>query len=172
MKRLIAYTFGFAIAVAGATQAWAGEAWSDASASNRGGGSASANAGYNGNGGHGIARTNTRTGKINLARGVAVGVDRNGIDLSFSHAIAGRFGPAYAGTFNMSIGRDGSVSHSYGQSLSRGGNAQSANAGGYTQSGRNGTSMATAGGRTWGGGRVQASTKSHHSRGILRRWRR
>ena len=61
-----------------------------------------------------MTRTRTSTGRVNLARGLAVGFDRDGMDVSFSHAIAGRIGPAYAGTFNLSIGRDGRVTGSYG----------------------------------------------------------
>ena len=103
-----------------ATTVHASEAATQASA--RGGrgrsGSAAATAQYTGDAG--LARTQTRTGRINIARGLAVGVDENGLSLSFSHALAGKRGPAYSGTFNLSIGRDGQVAGSYGGAVSRG----------------------------------------------------
>ncbi len=162
MKRFIAYAFGLTISAAGAASAWAGEASTWASADNR---SSAATANYDGNGGRGYARTKTKSGRVNLAKGVAVGFDRDGIDLSVSGAVAGRFGPAVAGTFNMSIGRDGSVSKSFGGSVARGGHARSAEASGLTRSRWHGTSSrATAGGRTFGGGRVKARTHSRNWR--------
>lgn len=168
MNRLTAYTCGLVLAAGTVGAARAGDASTSAfanSGSGRNDGTAGATADYDGNGGVGYARTRSQTGRINLARGFAVGFDRNGIDLSFSHAIAGQRGPGYAGTFNMSLGRDGSVATSYGDSLARGGRSRSVQAGGTTRSSRNGTtSLARANGRTHHGGYVQARTQSRHRR--------
>ncbi len=146
-----------------AAWAWAGEAGTSATAGTGGpaGGTAAATANYTG-GGPGVARTRTSTGDVNIARGVAWGVDQNGLDFSFSHAIAPRFGPAYAGTFNLSIGRDGAVAGSYGGSLAEGGLARTVQAGGMTRSAPSGgtSAVANAGGNTVGGGRVDARTNS------------
>lgn len=165
MNRLIAYTLGFIFAAIGAGTAWAGEASTSAYADSgwgRNSGTAIATADWDGDGGRGYTQTRTQTGRVNLARGLSVGVDRDGVDFSFSHAIAGQRGPGYAGTFNLSIGRDGSVSTGYGQSVALGGIARSVEAGGTTSSSRNGTvSLARAGGDTRGGGIVRALTQSH-----------
>ncbi|MBN1345256.1 MAG: hypothetical protein JXQ73_21365 [Phycisphaerae bacterium] len=162
MRLLTAYTFGFALSTACVMTTLAGEASTNAWAQNTG--SAGATANWDGDGGKGIARTDTRTGKINLARGLAVGIDRDGLDLSFSHAIAPQRGPAYAGTFNLSIGRDGSVSHSYGGAIAQGGSTRSVEATGATSSRWNGTALASAGGNTTRGGTVQARTYSRNDR--------
>lgn len=113
----------------------------------------------------GFARTDTRTGRINAARSVALGVDRDGVSLSVSHAIAPQRGPALAANFNMSIGRNG-TSHSSGHSVARGGLERSVTAGGATTSGtRYSRPVATsiAGGKTSFGGVVRAQTRSHSS---------
>ncbi|MEW6253139.1 MAG: hypothetical protein AB1716_21075, partial [Planctomycetota bacterium] len=60
----------------------------------------------------GFARTDTRTGEVNAARSVAVGVDPNGLSLSWSLALAPNRGPALATNFNMRIGADGQVAAS------------------------------------------------------------
>lgn len=175
MKRIIGNAFGIMIATAGIQTALAGEASTDASATSgwgNQGGTAQANASWDGDGGRGLTRTDTRTGRVNLARGLAVGIDRDGLDLSFSHAIAGNRGPGYAGTFNLSIGRDGSVSHSYGGAVSRGGYRRSVEAGGAASSRPGGIALASAGGRTWGGGIVQARTRSQHRPAYRHRLRR
>ncbi len=79
-------------------------------------GTAAATAHYEGD--YGFARTDSRTGAVNLARGVAVGVDEDGISLSLSNALAPRYGPAVATNFSMSIGTDGRVSTSTGRAES------------------------------------------------------
>ncbi|NLX22376.1 MAG: hypothetical protein GXY55_12030 [Phycisphaerae bacterium] len=173
MKAMRRYLGGMGMMLAMSASVMGGQAMTQVSAShgNRSGdGVASAMANYEGQGGQGIARTRTETGDINLARALAVGVDRNGMDISFSHAIAGPFGilPAYAGTFNLSIGRDGSVAGSYGGALASGGLVRSAEAGGVTSSGPHGsTAQATAGGSATPGGSVRARTDSY-SRPSLR----
>ncbi len=173
MKAMKRYLGGLGMVLAMSASAMAGEAMTQASASHGyrpGDGSAAAMANYDGRGGQGFARTRTETGDLNLARALAVGVDRDGMDVSFSHAIAGPFGilPAYAGTFNLSIGRDGSVAGSYGGALANGGLVRSVEAGGVTRSGPHGSSaQATAGGEATPGGTVQARTDSY-SRPSLR----
>jgi len=145
----------------------AGEATTSAYAGNSGrnGGTVAATAHYDGaDGGVGLARTQTRSGEVNLARGLALGVDENGLDFSFSHAIATPHGPAYAGTLNLSIGRNGDVSGSYGGVLSQGGAVRNAQAGGTTRTDyRGATAQANATGNTWPGGRVVARTNSYNS---------
>jgi hypothetical protein len=139
--------------------AMASDAKSSATASSGRGrsGTAAASASYKGD--HGFARTNTKSGAINLARGVAVGVDKNGLSLSVSTAVASRFGPAVATNFNMSIGRDGHSSASVGRAVATGGRNRSVSAGGATTTHRGGSSMSYATGR---GAKVKAVTKSHH----------
>jgi len=147
----------------------AGEAGSSASAGSNGfgSGSASADAYYHGDG-PGMAKTKTRSGKVNFARGFAIGFDEDGLSLSVSHAVASRFGPAYAGTLSMNIGLDGSVSNSFGHALSLGSHRRSAQAGGFAGSTpRGSTAGASAGGSTGFGGRVFTRT---WSRSRPRRW--
>ena len=133
-------------------------------------GSAAATARYDGN--IGFARTNTRSGRVNLARGGAVGVDERGLSLSISTAIAPRRGPAIATNFNMSIDRSGRSSHSIGTAIAQGGTRRSATVAGSTTTRRGGSSLSLASGRTRGGGIVRARTESHHSRPRLRAIRR
>lgn len=148
--------------------AMAGEASSDAWANSHG--SAGANAAYNGDG-RGWAKTTTRTGNVNYGRGTSFGIDRDGVSFSVSQALAPRFGPALASTFNVSIGFDGDVNTSHGSSIARGGNVREVNAGGFASSNRynGGTSGATAGGRTGPSGRVVAETKSNSRRVFWKR---
>jgi len=166
MKPFIGYAIGLWVGAVGIGNAFAGAASSNASASNgwdRGGGTATAAANYDTQGelGWGTAQTRTRTGTVNLARGWSIGFDEDGIDFSYSHAIAGRVGPAYAGTFNLSIGYDGDIEASYGGAVARGGQTRSVQAGGMTRSGPDGTAVAMAGGNTWPGGRVDARTDTY-----------
>ncbi len=138
MKRFGKYAVGLMMGLAGLEMAMAGEAETNAWARNgwaRGSGAAGATANWDGDDGWGIARTRTRSGDVSVGRGLAIGIDRDGLDFSFSHAIAGRFLPAYAGTFNLSIGFDGSVNGSYGGAFAQGGATRSAQAGGQTRSG-------------------------------------
>jgi hypothetical protein len=148
------------------TAAFAGEASTSATATNGYGhpGHAGATANYDGDGGQGFARTRTDTGNINRASGLAVGYDRDGVDLSFSHAIAPKFGPAFASTMNLSFGREG-VTGSYGNSVANGGLARTVEAAGSTSSDRR-SSGATAitRGDTVGGGSVVANSTSFDNR--------
>lgn len=159
---------GLAMAMAlglSTASALAGEAATSATAGSNG--TAGATASYNG-GGPGIARTDTRSGPVSIGRGLAFGIDEDGLSLSTSHAVATRFGPAVAGSLNLSIGFDGSVSGSHSNSVARGGFAREASAGGSTRVGFGGpVSTATAGGSTVGGGSVVANTDSYTRRPLL-----
>ena len=153
-----------------AAEAWAGDAATSASAGSngRGPGTAAATAQYSGD--RGFARTDTRSGPVSYGSGVAYSVDRNGVSLSVSHAVAGVFGPAVASSFNLSIGRDGSVASSNSLSVAGGSVTRSASAGGFTSTGRSGaTAGATAAGHTGSRGVVKVVTVSHTRRVIVRR---
>lgn len=154
------------------TTAFAGEATSAASAGigRFGPGTATATAGYNGDGA-GIVRTDTRSGNnFSFGRGVSVGIDEDGLTLSASHAVATRHGPAVASNFNLSIGRDGSVSSSRGVSVAQGGDSRNAFAGGSAGNSRGNTvATSTAGGNTIRGGRVNATTHADTTRVTRRR---
>lgn len=168
MKRLMRYTAAIGVMGAmGLGTALAGEASTSAGAANGFGqpGTAWASANYDGVGGQGFARTRTDTGgPVSIGRGLAVGFDQDGLDVSFSHALAPVIGPAYAGTFNMSIGTNGQVSTSYGGTLAQGGLVRTAEAGGTTRSDPFGANAAaTAGGHTAPGGRVNSWTESNSS---------
>lgn len=145
----------------------AGEASTSATAGSNGfgPGTASATAGYTG-GGRGVARTQTHSGKnVSFGQGIAYGVDQNGITFSASNALAPRFGPALASTFNITINRNGRVAGSFGSSLAGGSRNRTATAGGFASTGRNVPSAgATAGGSTGPRGFVKASTRSFSSR--------
>lgn len=124
-------------------------------------GTATANAAYVGDG-RGQARTMTRSGRVSLAEGLAIGVDRDGIDFSVSYAVGGRFLPAVASTFNLSLGRDGSVASSGGLTVANPAPVRSVNAGGFARSQLGGSiAGATAGGRSDPHGKVTARTWSN-----------
>jgi len=163
MKLLAALTTGLITSMLSAA-ALASDAETSASASSsryQRNGTAAASARYDGQ--LGFARTRTRSGRINLARGVAVGIDRSGVSLSVSNAIAPKLGPAIGTSFNISIGRDGQVSASRGLSVSQGSAYRSATAGGRASTGRHGrAASALASGKTGRFGRVQATTSSEH----------
>jgi hypothetical protein len=109
----------------------------------------------------GFARTDTRSGDVNVARSVAVGADENGMSLSVSWAVAPNRGPALASNLNMTIGRDGQVATSGGLSIAQGGISRTASVGGATGVGPAGpVATSTAGGQTIGGGIVRASATS------------
>jgi hypothetical protein len=67
----------------------------------------------------GIARTNAKTGKINLARGLALGLDEDGVSFSLSQALGGKRA-SLASNLNVSLNRDGDHSVSFGSTVSRG----------------------------------------------------
>lgn len=167
MTSLMKHAAAAMIGCIAATTAWAGEASTSASATNGYGhpGAASATANYDGTGGPGFAQTRTdTTGGLSIGRGLAVGFDQDGLDVSFSHALAPQVGPAYAGTFNMSIGTNGQVSSSYGGTLAQGGSVRTAEAGGSTSSDwRGANAQAAASGNTAPGGRVDSWTQSNSS---------
>ena len=99
-----------------------------------GGNAANASAHYEGN--IGFARMATNTGRVNTARGVAVGVDNEGLTLSISTALATRLGPALAANFNISIERDGDVSTSRALTVAEGPLGKEASAGGSATTAR------------------------------------
>lgn len=154
-----------AAAAAACATALASEAETSATAgSNRfnRNGTAAATARYEGD--VGFARTDTRSGRVNLARGVAVGFDEDGLSLSVSNAIAGRFGPGLATNFNLSIGLDGEVSHSTGVAVTHAPIHQTVSAGGSTTASRfGGGSTSVANGFTDPFGTARATTHSYSS---------
>ena len=146
-----------------ASAAFASDAQTSATAgsnSNQRNGTAAATAQYEGD--LGFARTDSQSGSLNRSRGVAVGVDEDGLSLSLSNAFATRYGPAVATSFNLSIGRDGQVSRSGGLTIADGPLEREATAGGRTSTGRQGnTATAQASGRTDRYGRVETQTFAH-----------
>lgn len=166
MKRLLItaasllMTSGLAYASDAATSASAGSSrWSP-------NGHADATASYDGR--VGFARTDARSGKLNLARGVAVGVDKDGLSLSISNAVAPRVGPALATNFNLTIDRDGDVSTSGGLVVANSPHHRSVTAGGDTGSGRGfasprGTSYASGDTDRYGTVRAQTFARTRAS---------
>jgi hypothetical protein len=124
----------------------------------------------------GSARTQTRSGRVNVARGVAWGLDENSLSLSVSNAIAPRNGPAVATTFNLSIGTDGRVSHSTGTSVARSPVYRSVSASGSVGTTRRAAAMSSASSKSDRFGRVRAVTRSRdyrpRHRAEVRRYRR
>jgi len=161
-------TIGAMILLAATMSAEAGQADSSASASSNGWrpGTAAASAGYSG-GGVGFSETKTRSGLVNFARGLAFGIDENGLSVSSSYAVAPRRGPAAAGTFNLGVGWDGSVSHSAGRTVASGDRSRRVEAGGFADPGRRGrpaSAGASVGGRTGPRGQVVSRTDSRSYR--------
>jgi hypothetical protein len=106
----------------------AGGAWSGVDV---GPGHAGATAGYDAP--EGFARTESRVGRVNVGRGLAVGLGPDGLSLSHTIGVAGHHGAGAAHNFNLSIGRDGThVSH--GGAVTHGGNTRVI-AGGETHAG-------------------------------------
>ena len=132
-----------------------------AGATGYGTGTAVAPADYIGDGA-GFARTKTDSGRVNLARGVSVGVDEGGVSLSASYALAGQVGPAVGGTFNVHVGRDGQTAVSGGRVISQGDSARRVSAGGAAGRVhyRSPYAVSAAGGRTGPRGQVAAETFS------------
>lgn len=126
-------------------------------------GNAQAYATYDGDAG--FARTDTRTGRVNIARGVAVGVDEDGLSLSVSTAFDPKHGPAIASNFNLSIGRDG-ASHSHGLALANDRNERQVSAGGAVTANRRGPlarSTAQASTSPFGQAIARTSSNTHRS---------
>lgn len=134
-----------------------------AGSNGRGAGTAGATANYDG-GGIGFTRTKADTGRINLARGLAVGFDEDGLSVSHSYALAPTYGPAVGGTFNMHIGLDGEATVSAGRVTADGDPVRVVTAGGNAGSnGRSPVATATASGETGRRGEVRAETRSFSS---------
>ncbi len=123
--------------------------------SSRGGADhAAATADYHGR--VGIARTNAKTGKINLARGLALGLDEDGVSFSLSQALGGQRA-SLASNLNVSLNRDGDHSVSFGSTLSRGPRHHSAKVEGGASADRRSTrATAAASGDADRRGRVDA----------------
>lgn len=170
MKRLLTTAFAMMFSAA----ALASDARTSATAGSNsftGGGNAGATAAYDGD--VGFARTDTHSGQVNLARGVAVGVDENGITLSVSNALATKNGNAVAANFNLAIDRDGDVSHSGGVTVSKGPLEREASAGGSATNGNRWSAPVTtavASGKTdpWGTVEAQTHSKTDVVRPVLR----
>lgn len=157
---------GVAAVVFGLTvPALASDAWTSATAGStgRGPGTAGATAGYDGE--IGFARTKADTGRINLARGLAVGFDADGLSVSHSYALAPTHGPAVGGTFNMHIGLDGEATLSTGRVTAEGDPERAVSAGGRVGAdGYRPLAVASASGETGRRGAVRAETRSFSSR--------
>ncbi|MFQ5489890.1 MAG: hypothetical protein ACE5GE_04130 [Phycisphaerae bacterium] len=161
-------TIGLALLMTFTNNLQAGPATTSATAGSNGWGpgTASATAGHEG-GGIGFARTNTRSGRINFGQGISLGLDANGLSFSTSYAVAPTRGPAVAGTFNLGIGLDGSVSRSVGRSVATGDRTRSVNAGGFANPGgygRPAVAGGSVGGRTGPRGAVTSRIDSQSRR--------
>ncbi len=121
-------------------------------------GTASATARYEGD--VGFARTDSRSGRVSTARGVAVGVDEDGLALSVSGAVAGPGGRAIATNLSIEIERDGDVSISSGRADSRGRLFREASAGGVAGRG-SATSVASGRSDRYGTVRVKTDARQH-----------
>jgi hypothetical protein len=153
----------FAAALLGGAS-FGSEAASSASAGRGGYGAGTGSAAARYEGDHGFARTDSRSGRLTTARGVAVGVDEDGLSLSISNAFAPPHGPAVATSFNLSIGRDGQVSGSTGLSVADGPFYRTATAGGQAATGFGAApALAYASGQTDPFGRVVARTQAQSS---------
>jgi hypothetical protein len=170
MKRFFGLSSAAALFFIATPLALASDAQTSATAGSnslRPNGTAAAAAHYEGQ--VGFARTQTQSGRVNLARGVAVGVDKQGLSLSVSHAVAPRLGPAVGSNFSLSIGRDGEVSKNHSIAVARGPIEREVTVGGQAGSHRFGsTASGIASGRTDPFGRVQASSDSRVSRPLAR----
>src|SRR5262249_43941189 len=111
----------------------------------------------------GFARTQTRSGNLTLARGVAVGYDEDGLSLSFSGGVATRRGAAVATNFNLSIGNDGRVSGSGGSVVSGGPVYRSAEVGGTTSTRPHAPAVSFASGQSDPRGFARAETRAYQS---------
>ncbi|HRX87471.1 MAG TPA: hypothetical protein P5572_20795 [Phycisphaerae bacterium] len=137
-----------------------------AGSNGRGSGTAAATANYDGDG-IALTRTDAHSGRLNVARGLSVGLDADGLSISNSYALAGRFGPAVGGTFNLHIGTDGKTSFSGGRVNASGDAERSVAVGGAIGESRGrSVTVAQASGATGGRGRVQAETRAEESRSV------
>ncbi len=165
MRKLRGWVCG--LVLSGSTAVWAAESATSATV---GAGTAGATARYSGD--VGFARTDSQTGRVDLARGVAVGVDQNGLSLSVSHAVRPEHGPALAANMNVAIGRTG-VATSTGLTVASPGPLSSAAAGGSASTnGWQPHSSAQATGRSGPDGHVRAFTTADSApaiRDVVRR---
>lgn len=121
MTRMMIVAARVMLTLAISTAAFAADARTSAQAGQRPGqrnGDASATAQYEGD--IGFARTNAVSGPTSASRGVAVGVDRNGLALSVSTAYAPAGGPSIGTSFNINIGAAGGSAHSRGDATADG----------------------------------------------------
>jgi len=163
MKRA-RHTLGILLVLSMSGIVAASEAETSARAGSRRGQSGTAEAMARYQGDIGAARTSTQSGRISLARGLAWGLDENGLSLSASHAVAGRRN-AVARNFNLTIGTDGRVAVSGGRSVSVGSRYRSAGAGGLAGSQRGGSyAVSSAHGQSDRRGVVRTQTYSRSSR--------
>lgn len=145
--------------------ALAGVAETSATAGSNGrrSGTATATATYDGDG-IGLTRTKATSGKLNIARGLSVGLDADGLSISHSYALAGRFGPAVGGTLNLHISPNGETAVSAGNATASGDRERSVTVGGAIGNDRGrGVATAHAGGATGRGGRVETKTFARSS---------
>ena len=171
MKRKLTAILAAAVCTGVSTVSWAGRATTSAVAGSPGlgTGTAAATADYRGDG-PGYANTQTRSGRVNLARGIAVGFDRDGLSLSTSYGVAGHIGPAVAGTLSVNIGLNGQVATSIGRTVARGDRARTVSAAGGSGSRRGPAhTWATTAGRTGPCGEVISMAKSNHPRALFKR---
>jgi hypothetical protein len=164
---------GLSTMIFGFAPAWASDAETSASAgrTHLGGGSASATARYEGD--VGFARTQSTSGAVSSARGVAVGLDEDGLSLSISRAVSTPRGPAIATNFSLSIGTDGGLAANTSLSRANGPLEASATAGGRVSTGERTplgrtppVAVGMASGRSDPWGRVQATSHAVTSRGV------
>lgn len=122
-------------------------------------GDARATAHYEGKAG--FAQTASHSGRVNTARGVAVGVDKQGMTLSVSNAIAPKLGPAVAVNFNIAIDRDGDVTRSRSIAVARGPLFKKVSAGGEVRNERRNDSTTSYAGGKAPLGHVRVISKSN-----------
>ena len=166
MKRLLMRVMLISGLVTGSS--FAADAYTSANAGSHSGypnGTAGATAEYHADAGW--TRTDARSGRVNTATGVAVGVDDDGLAISVSNALAPRNGPALATNFNLSIGRDGQASSSFGVSVADGPvHREAAVSGGAGTTRHGGVAISDASGRTDRWGTVRTRTGAEQRPGI------
>lgn len=160
-RNMIAMGLGWAMPLA--ALAGVAETSATAGSNGRGAGTAGATATYTGDG-IGLTRTDAHSGRLNVARGLSVGLDADGLSISNSYALAGAVGPAVGGTFNLHIGADGKTTFSGGRVTAEGDRDRSVAVGGAVGKDRGrGVATATASGATGPRGRVEAETRASDS---------
>lgn len=112
----------------------------------------------------GFATTRTESGPVSLARGVALGVDEDGLSFSFSQAV-GRGDSSIATNFTLSLDRDGDVAHSFGAGVAAGPLEHGVSAGGSATTHGQGSAASNAAARSDVHGFAEARTASQHTPG-------